>query len=116
MGLGQQAGDHSSVGVISPFAADAEVITLVVKVSQGNTPRDGDAQLYHDGPTDDGLPLDGLCELNSLPSDLTTTCVIDFTPGDGELELLDSLSVFVETDGGSVEGATACVLIDPDGS
>ena len=52
MGLGQQAGDHSSVGVILPFAfADSVVTNLVVKVSQGNTARTGQAWLYHDGMT-----------------------------------------------------------------
>ncbi len=56
IGLGQQAGDHDTVGVISPFLARAEVVKLVVKVSQGNSPRDGDAQLFHDAVTAGGGP------------------------------------------------------------
>ncbi|NVJ66635.1 MAG: hypothetical protein HWE16_09100 [Gammaproteobacteria bacterium] len=113
MGLGQQSGEHATVGVISPFGADAEVVKLVVKVSQGNTARSGDAQLFHDGPTDLGLPLGPNCALDATPGESTTTCMVPINAG--ALTLLDSLSVYVQTDGGSFEGATACVLIDPDG-
>ena len=111
IGLGQQAGDHDTVGVISPFLARAEVVKLVVKVSQGNSPRDGDAQLFHDAVTAGGGQLGGNCALDSSPGDFRTVCsiLINAAP----LTLLDSLSVFVVTDSGSFEGASACVLIDP---
>ncbi len=48
MGLGQQGGDHDSVSVVIPFGAGSLVNRIVVKVSQGNTARDGTAWLYHD--------------------------------------------------------------------
>ncbi len=110
MGLGQQAGEHDSVGVISPFSGAAQVLTLVVKVAQGNSPRDGVANLFHDGPTDEGLVLSPDCELLAEAS--SSNCKVNFV---GDLDELDSLSVFVKPDSGSFEGATACVLIDPDG-
>ena len=112
MGLGQQAGEHDTVGVISPFSAGAQVLRLVVKVAQGNSPRDGTARLFHDDPlglTDLGEQLSPDCNLVAAPS--RSTCEVDFT---GSLTFLDSLSVFVFTAGGSFEGASACVLIDPD--
>ena len=95
------------------IANDAVVISLIVKVSQGQTARDGDAWLYHDGPTDDGLQLGGQCELISAVGDSRTICEIPIAPGD--LDPRDSLSVFVKTDGGNFSGASACVLIAPDG-
>jgi hypothetical protein len=117
MGLGQQSGEHDTVGVISPFGGNAQVLKLVVKVAQGNSPRDGEAQLYHDNTDnndpdqDKGSPLSPICELTASPS--KSTCAVDFV---GNLTPVDSLSVFVKTDTGSFEGATACVLIDPDGA
>jgi len=124
MGLGQQSGEHDTVGVISPFSGDAQVLRLVVKVAQGNSPRDGWAVLYHDNsdntdPDQDlGLPLSpdigetGACRLLASPS--KSICEVDFV-GDLNDAPIDSLSIFVVTDTGSFEGATACVLIDPDG-
>ncbi len=110
MGLGQQSGEHDTVGVISPFSGAAQVLTLVVKVSQGNSPRDGVANLFHDGPTDEGEILSPDCVLAAAPS--KSTCTVNIG---GALTVLDSLSVFIKPDSGSFEGATACVLIDPDG-
>ena len=102
--------------MISPFAAGAEVLTLVVKVSQGN-PTSGVAYLYHDDPlgSDDGERLnpDDPCVLAALP--VQSVCQVNFSVGDAVLTALDSLSVFIKTDGGNFEGASACVLIDPDG-
>jgi hypothetical protein len=116
MGLGTQAGNHDSVGVISPFGADAEVITLVVKAAIGNTARSGIAQLYHDaaGGAQGGEALGGICTLDL--STVKSTCQVTLAIGAGELDLLDSLSVFIKADSGSFEGGSACVLIDPDGS
>ncbi|MBL4881387.1 MAG: collagen-like protein, partial [Oleispira sp.] len=115
MGLGTQAGDHDSVGVISPFGADAEVITLVVKAAIGKTARSGVARLFHDAPGGvkggEMLGEDCVLELNSFKS----TCLITLDVGTGGLGFLDSLSVFIKADSGSFEGGSACVLIDPDG-
>ena len=119
MGLGQQAGEHDSVGVISPFAAGAEVLTLVVKAAQGNSPRSGMAVLYHDaaGGAQGGEPVgiapENECVLNA--TEVKSVCSITFSTNNS-LELFDSLSVFIETDGGSFEGGSACILIDPDGT
>ncbi len=116
MGLGQQAGAHSLVGVISPFPGGAQVMKLVVKVSQGKGV-DGWAQLYHDRPLsdpdyDEGFPIGPVCELHA--ADNVSVCEVPIA--DGILTLHDSLSVFVVTDSGNFEGASACVLIDPDGA
>ena len=119
MGLGQQAGEHDSVGVISPFAAGSEVLTLVVKASQGNNPNSGVAVLYHDaaGGAQGGEPVgsapNNQCVLNETP--VKSVCKITFSTNNA-LELFDSLSVFIQTDGGSFEGGSACILIDPDGT
>jgi hypothetical protein len=113
MGLGQQAGDHDSVGVISPFGADAQVLVLVVKAAQGNQARSGEAQLFHDAPgnAQGGVSLGGICTLN--PTATKSVCKVTIAGGD--LVEFDSLSVFIKADGGSFEGGSACVLIDPDG-
>ena len=119
MGLGQQAGDHDSVGVISPFAAGAEVLTLVVKAAQGNNANSGVAVLYHDAPggAQGGEPVgtapNNQCVLSDTP--VKSVCKITFSTNNA-LELFDSLSVFIQTDGGSFEGGSACILIDPDGT
>ncbi|AKE51988.1 collagen-like protein [Kangiella geojedonensis] len=119
MGLGQQAGDHDSVGVISPFAAGAEVLTLVVKAAQGNNANSGVAVLYHDasGGAQGGEPVgtapNNQCVLSDTP--VKSVCKITFSTNNA-LELFDSLSVFIQTDGGSFEGGSACILIDPDGT
>ncbi len=112
MGLGQQSGDHDTVGVISPFVVGAQVLRFVVKVSQGNTARSGDAQLFHDALVAGGQPLGPPCPINGTPGDFRTTCEININSAN-ELALLDSLSVFISTDGGSFEGGSACILIDP---
>ena len=117
MGLGQQSGDHDSVGVISPFLNGSDVLRFVVKVSQGNTARSGEAQLFHDDVVAGGQTLGPVCVITpvvpGVGGDFRTTCEIDIDPTVAVLALLDSLSVFVNTDGGSFEGASACVLIDP---
>ncbi|WP_223669086.1 DUF7467 domain-containing protein [Kangiella shandongensis] len=119
MGLGQQSGTHDSVGVISPFAADAEVLTLVVKAAQGNNPASGFAVLYHDaaggaqGGEQVGSAPNNQCILNDTA--VKSVCKITFSTNNS-LELFDSLSVFIKTDGGNFEGGSACVLIDPDGT
>ena len=119
MGLGQQAGSHDSVGVISPFLAGAEVVTLVVKAAQGNSPRSGSAVLFHDaaGGAQGGEPLgtapNNQCILSNTP--VKSICKITFATNNA-LELFDSLSVFIKTDAGSFEGGSACILIDPDGT
>ena len=117
MGLGQQSGDHDSVGVISPFLNGSDVLRFVVKVSQGNTARSGEAQLFHDDVVAAGQTLGPVCVITpvvpGVGGDFRTTCEIDIDPTVAVLALLDSLSIFVNTDGGSFEGASACVLIDP---
>ena len=111
------------MGVILPFAfADSVVTNLVVKVSQGNTARTGQAWLYHDGMTDAGEVISDVCTINELddpsnefegPLDSTTVCTADPLVG-ASLKTFDSLSVFVKADSGSFEGATACVLLATD--
>ncbi|NVK21710.1 MAG: collagen-like protein, partial [Kangiellaceae bacterium] len=118
MGLGQQAGEHDSVGVISPFAAGAEVLTLVVKAAQGNNPNSGIAILYHDNPGGQGGVPVGNSPSNQCVLDDTavkSVCKVTFDTNNDLVEF-DSLSVFIRTtDGGSFEGGSACILIDPDG-
>ncbi len=93
-----------------------------MKASQGNTARTGRAWLYHDDPggNDAGEILAGgdnnpcLIDESLAPNigtnESTTVCAISSDEGQ-TLEVFDSLSVFVVTDNGSFEGATACVLI-----
>ena len=115
MGLGNQAGTHDGVSVILPFAVgESRVYKLAVKVSKGNNPRSGTAQLFKDDPLSDaGQPIvseQGLCRLDGVPGRRTTTCMLMY-----ENEVLgdkDSLSVFVQTDSGSFEAATACVVLE----
>ncbi|MCK5379273.1 MAG: hypothetical protein KAJ78_07705, partial [Acidobacteria bacterium] len=59
---------------------------------------------------DAGLVLSPACVLVAAAQ--KSTCTINFT---GDLVVWDSLSVFVKTKGGNFEGASACILIDPDG-
>ena len=116
MGLGQQGGTHDEVGVITPFEAGSAILTFIVKVSQGNTARPGSAQVFHDNPDDpNGSPLSEVCNIVPNPGESRSVCVLQAGLGDifDPLVLFDSLSVFVQTDGGSYEGSTACVLIEP---
>ena len=99
--------------MIVPFASGT-VTTLVVKASQGGGTSSGQAWLYHDAvPFDeDGAVASNPCTLAGTPN--TSVCFIDGLDVNLSLLFLDSLSVFVKTDGGSFEGASACVLIaDP---
>jgi hypothetical protein len=113
MGIGQQAGDHSSVSVILPYGAGTEVTSLVVKASQGGGTSSGTAFIYHDqrNPFDeDGALLDATpCVLPATPD--TSFCFIPIDTG--TLLNLDSLSIFVTSTGGSFEGASACVTLVP---
>jgi hypothetical protein len=121
MGLGNQAGSHDLVSVVVPFADedDSTVVNLTVKVSQGTNERSGFAQLFHDGPTDAGLPITpdegqpGACTLTPDPDPVdesTTKCMVTLDPG-VILAEKDSLSVFVKADNGNFEAATACVVL-----
>jgi hypothetical protein len=116
MGLGQQGGSHDEVGVITPFLAGSNVVAFVVKASQGNNPNSGVATVFHDDPTTDaGQPISVPCYITpESQSESTTVCDL-VNPSDFVEPMLefDSLSVFIQTDGGNFEGATACVLIDP---
>ncbi|MBD3654003.1 collagen-like protein [Kangiella sp.] len=104
MGLGQQGGSHQEVAVITPFEAGAFIKRFVIKAAQGNNPVSGVATIYHD----DG-PL-GTCDLVANdPDDVKSVCS-GIT--NGVLGEFDSLSVFVKTDNGSFNGATACLLIE----
>ena len=68
VGLGPQDNLHSKVPIVLPLAVIVESFT--VKAGQGNTPKDGDAQLFKDGATSAGqLVTNDVCELNSSPSD-----------------------------------------------
>jgi hypothetical protein len=92
-----------------PAGAGADVEAFVVKVSQGNSPRSGDAEIYKDGPTDEGT-LIGTCAIDAQPDDTTTTCM---TMIEGEsLAFKDSLSCFIRTDGGSFEGGSCSVVVN----
>ena len=108
IGLGSQAGSHDQVSIVVPAGAGATVTTFVAKVSQGNTARFGDAELYQDGPTDNGT-LIGTCALDPDPDDAVTRCMMMLT---AVLVEKDSLSCFIRTDGGSFEGGSCSVLID----
>jgi hypothetical protein len=114
MGLGQQAGEHDTVSVILPFVEDVVIQRFVIKVSQGNTARDGTAWVYKDDPTTDkGQIAIGPCNIVGQVGDSTTVCAVDGPSApvhSGDLDS-DSLSVFVNTAGGSFEGASACVLV-----
>ena len=105
-GLGQQAGDHDSVGVISPFDAGALVVKLVAKAAQGGSGGNSGIAVLHN----DAGPLSSECVLLGDPT--SSTCSIPVT---GTLTELDSLSIFFKTDGGSWAGVSACILVDPDG-
>jgi hypothetical protein len=111
MGLGQQGGSHAEVSVIVPFGAGTVVDTFIVKASQGNSDTTGQARVIHDSVpfSEEGEPLSDWCDLPLTPD--VTICFDDGVGG--SLINLDSLSVFIETDGGNFEGATACVLIGP---
>ena len=106
MGLGQQGGSHQEVAVITPFEAGAFIKRFVIKAAQGNNPVSGIATVYHD----DG-PL-GTCNLVANDPDAAKSVCSGIT--NGVLGEFDSLSVFVKTDGGSFNGATACLLIETD--
>ena len=99
MGLGQQAGEHDSVSVIIPFENGSLVKRLVVKVSQGQTTRDGTALLYHDDHvspgTDKGhrysLPCNLVADVgaNGDPDDFASVCLTTsrlFLAGDHDAE------------------------------
>ena len=97
--------------MIVPFGAGTVVDAFIVKASQGNSDTSGQAWVYHDSDpfTEEGEILSPECTLNQDPD--VTIC---FQQGFGAvLRNLDSLSVFIETNGGNFEGATACVLIGP---
>ena len=159
MGLGQQGGDHDSVSVVMPFGAGSLVSRIVVKVSQGNTARDGTAWLYHDDHLGNGVPTDeghrytlpcnlvggigagGIGDVFASVCLTTPRLYLGGDPGAGEcpdydlgddawinpnwgdcgtsgysaepMSAFDSLSIFQTTAGGSFEGSTACVLIEP---
>ena len=85
-----------------------KVTAFVVKVSHGSTARSGDGFVYHDGPTDAGIQI-GTCALDGVDGDTTTcmTMIPTFV-----LNLKDSLSCFISTDGGSFEGGSCSVLAD----
>ncbi|ACV26582.1 collagen-like protein [Kangiella koreensis] len=104
MGLGQQGGSHQEVAVITPFEAGAFIKRFVIKAAQGNNPVSGIATVYHDNG-----PL-GTCNLVANDPDAAKSVCSGIT--NGVLGEFDSLSVFVKTDGGSFNGATACLLID----
>lgn len=94
----------------------------MVKVSQGNKARYGEAWVYHDHPTsDDGEMLSKVCDITpSSADDKTTVCKLtmdaDFTK---TLVDYDSLTIRVKTtkdpDGkapGNFEAVSACVVIE----
>ncbi|MHC9510407.1 DUF7467 domain-containing protein [Kangiella sp. M94] len=106
MGLGQQGGSHQEVAVITPFEAGAFIKRFVIKAAQGNNPVSGVATVHHD----DG-PI-GTCNLVANDPDGIKSVCSGIT--NGVLGEFDSLSVFVKTDSGSFNGATACLLIETD--
>jgi hypothetical protein len=112
VGLGTQDNLHSKVSIVLPLAVIVESFT--VKAGQGNTPKDGDAQLFKDGATSAGqLVTNDVCELNSSPSDIATTCTVNITDPctNAALSAGDSLSVFIKTDSGNFEGMSACAVV-----
>ncbi|MBE9548040.1 MAG: collagen-like protein, partial [Proteobacteria bacterium] len=116
MGLGQQGGSHDEVSVITPFPAGYVITKFIVKVSQGNIPVNGEAWLLHDDHVNesrDGHQISDICPLTKNdPGPFASVCKLD-GPFYESLQVWDSLSVFVKTDGGNFTGATACVLIGP---
>ena len=115
IGLGSQAGSHDNVSIVVPAGAGAEVTLFVAKVSQGNTARFGDAEIFKDGPTDSGTLIGG-CALDPATTDEDVTrCMVMFDAEFDPLSILvlkDSLSCFIRTDGGSFTGGSCSVLID----
>ena len=117
IGLGTQAEYHDWVSVITPFsAADQPTVKrLIVKVSQGNSADSGMAWLYHDGDTDKGEMISGECvitpDVSGPGGDTKTICTVNYGAGMALLDY-DSLSVFVKTDNGNFENASACVVVE----
>jgi len=72
-----------------------------------------------EGPTEDGTFIGDACVIDeTLDPDTslnTTHCTVLYNcnTADNGLEALDSLSVFIETDGGSFEGMSACAIVRP---
>ena len=96
-----------------PFGAGTEAEAFVVKVSQGNVARSGDAFLFIDNRDDPRTDLGtqiATCEINGVPGDSTTTCMTMNTSL--TLAQKDSLSCFISTDGGSFEGASCAVVVN----
>jgi len=139
IGLGTQSGEHDVVSVIHPFGQETFVVGMTVKVAQGNSPTTGHARLYHDSdltdlgeliPEDDPYPPipgcdpgdgnDGIDNDGFGPNPNRSTCMAMFDVCDGDqptnganrLGVKDSLSVFVKTDTGNFEGASACVVLE----
>ena len=112
MGIGQQAGDFDSVSVILPYESGT-VTSFIVKGAQGNSPRSGTARLFHEDPNSESPEqLGGDCLLPATPVD--TVCFDNAIMGEiGSQggDDFDSLAVHIETNSGSFEGASACVLI-----
>ena len=110
IGLGQQANDHPSVSVIMPKAICVK--ELVVKVTQGNTPRTGSAELYTDnGPT--GTPTGIACMFDADPGSATCNALCPPTSLPScQIEKFDGLSLRIIADSGSFAGASGALLAD----
>ncbi|MDX1554851.1 MAG: hypothetical protein R3212_02380 [Xanthomonadales bacterium] len=109
IGIGQQAGDFDSVSVVLPFAS-GNVTTFVAKAAQGNSPRSGTARLFHEDPNSENIEMIAECDLPATPID--SVCFDNSGAAVGNVQAdPDSLALFIETDGGSFEGGSACVLI-----
>jgi hypothetical protein len=96
------------VSVVIPLGAGFTITAFVVKVSQGNTPVTGVAQLYQDND-DDGHAIPGAsCNIPATPG--TSVCMVMLSYS--QTIEKDSLSCFIETDSGSFEGGSCSILID----
>ena len=98
---------------------------LLLKASQGNTPREATAQLYRDvsdacpdvNTVGDGTGGDIPSATCTIPASAApdAVCIATLSAEDDCRNLvvpLDSLSVHFSTSGGSIEGASACVTIE----
>jgi hypothetical protein len=132
VGLGQQDGSHLGASVVTPLD-NAQVTAFIVKTYMGPSGGSvsGQAAVFHDDPNGDidGEQLTNWCPINRDPNedvvvaicrlrdfygDFLNGCATNATSTGCSIGNEDGLSVFIETDGGSFQGGSACILISGD--